>query len=174
MGALCKLTLGVSSTNIQLQVCEVNACPYICIHTAYTTAYTYSVFSTHVCLYMYSCVRVCGSDWASVCGRQGGSCIWWCCAFVCVRDICIQGSRNFQKFWAVRVCVLARKVSDVRLSLAMVHGLFSASCIAEILLTMLIAQLDDHSLSLLFEFLWWSLPKWQINTAQQYASKNHT
>ena len=98
-----------------------------CVKWMHARIYVYSVYYSvyiqrilYTCVFVrvfmcacIDCVRVCGSDWASVCGRQGGSCIWWCCAFVCVRDICIQGTRNFQKFWAVRVCVLARNVSDV-------------------------------------------------------------
>ena len=77
----------------------MNACrPYICIQGILVVLLQciHTVYSVHMCVYV-KCVRVCGSDWASVCGRQGGRAFDGAVhSTVCV--IYIQGARNFQKF----------------------------------------------------------------------------
>ena len=96
-GALCKLTLGISSANIQFQVCECMRSPNI--HTCvFVHVFVYS------CVRMYKCVCVCVCVCGEVTGRvfvdvRGGRAFDG--AFVCM--IYIQGTRNspathFQKF----------------------------------------------------------------------------
>ena len=161
-----------SQVQIFSSKCVNACCPYICIQRILQrihTAYTCSVFCTHVCV-----CKVCACVW-----KWLGECLWTSGGVVHLMVLCIRlcvwytfrGPEIFRTS-ELCMCVLTRKVSDVRFSLTMVHGLISDSCKAK--QKPRVNCPTRWSLSLLFGFPRWPLPRWQRNTAQQCISRNHT